>query len=101
MRIANYLRPDCVALRQRADSLTGAVQQMVILLDGTDNLTDTAVFAADVRARLALGGVCVVRPPRHSAAPSPRGRSRTRRSRRLPRLTQRRAPPSPAISCWP
>ena len=29
MRIANYLRPDCVALRQRADSLTGAVQQMV------------------------------------------------------------------------
>ena len=28
MRIANYLRPDCVALRQRADSLTGAVQQM-------------------------------------------------------------------------
>lgn len=59
MRIANYLRPDCVALRQRADSLTGAVQQMVILLDGTDNLTDTAVFAADVRARLALGGVCV------------------------------------------
>ena len=58
MRIANYLRPDCVALRQRADSLTGAVQQMVILLDGTDNLTDTAVFAADVRARLALGGVC-------------------------------------------
>ena len=128
MRIANYLRPDCVALRQRADSLTGAVQQMVTLLDGTDNLTDTAVFAADVRARLALGGVCVgnglaiphakswrrsfwtpisapacgrVRPPRHSAAPSPRGRSRTRRSRRLPRLTQRRAPPSPAISCWP
>lgn len=59
MRIANYLRPDCVALRQRADSLTGAVQQMVTLLDGTDNLTDTAVFAADVRARLALGGVCV------------------------------------------
>ena len=58
MRIANYLRPDCVALRQRADSLTGAVQQMVTLLDGTDNLTDTAVFAADVRARLALGGVC-------------------------------------------
>ena len=32
MRIANYLRPDCVALRQRADSLTGAVQQMVTLL---------------------------------------------------------------------
>ena len=59
MRIANYLRPDCVALRQRADSLTGAVQQIVTLLDGTDNLTDTAVFAADVRARLALGGVCV------------------------------------------
>ena len=59
MRIANYLRPDCVALRQRADSLTGAVQQMVTLLNGTDNLTDTAVFAADVRARLALGGVCV------------------------------------------
>ena len=59
MRIANYLRPDCVALRQRADSLTGAVQQMVTLLDGTDNLTDTAVFTADVRARLALGGVCV------------------------------------------
>ena len=59
MRIANYLRPDCVALRQRADSLTGAVQQMFTLLDGTDNLTDTAVFAADVRARLALGGVCV------------------------------------------
>ena len=54
MRIANYLRPDCVALRQRADSLTGAVQQMVTLLNGTDNLTDTAVFAADVRARLAL-----------------------------------------------
>lgn len=177
MRIANYLRPDCVALRQRADSLTGAVQQMVTLLNGTDNLTDTAVFAADVRARLALGGVCVgnglaiphakstavrqlqlaaltldpplpcdtpdgkpldllvmiaapaeandlhvqvlaelatlfldtdfapacgrVRPPRHSAALSPHGRSRTRRSRRLPRLTQRRAPPSPAISCWP
>ena len=177
MRIANYLRPDCVALRQRADSLTGAVQQMVTLLDGTDNLTDTAVFAADVRARLALGGVCVgnglaiphakstaVRQlqlaaltldpplpcdtpdgkpldllvmiaapaeandlhvqvlaelatlfldtdfcarlresetPEDSAAPSPRGRSRTRRSRRLPRLTQRRAPPSPAISCWP
>ena len=46
MRIANYLRPDCVALRQRADSLTGAVQQMVTLLDGTDNLTDTAVFAS-------------------------------------------------------
>jgi len=60
MRIANYLRPDCVALRQRADSLTGAVQQMVTLLNGTDNLTDTAVFAADVRARLALGGVCAV-----------------------------------------
>ena len=59
MRIANYLRPDCVALRQRADSLTGAVQQLVTLLDRTDNLTDTAVFAADVRARLALGGVCV------------------------------------------
>ena len=59
MRIANYLRPDCVALRQRADSLTGAVQQLVALLDGTDDLTDTAVFAADVRARLALGGVCV------------------------------------------
>ena len=59
MLTASYLRPDCVALRQRADSLTGAVQQMVTLLDGTDNLTDTAVFAADVRARLALGGVCV------------------------------------------
>lgn len=28
MRIANYLRPDCVALRQRADSLQGAVQQL-------------------------------------------------------------------------
>lgn len=27
MRIANYLRPDCVALRQRADSLTGAVHR--------------------------------------------------------------------------
>ena len=51
MRIANYLRPDCVALRQRADSLTGAVQQMVTLLNGTDNLTDTAVFAADVRRK--------------------------------------------------
>ena len=168
MRIANYLRPDCVALRQRADSLTGAVQQMVTLLDGTDNLTDTAVFAADVRARLALGGVCVgnglaiphakstavrqlqlaaltLDPPlpcdtpdgkpldllvmiaapaeandlhvqvlaelatlfldtdfcARLRAPSPRGRSRTRRSRRLPRLTQRRVPPSPAISCWP
>ena len=24
MRIANYLRPDCVALRQRADSLTSS-----------------------------------------------------------------------------
>lgn len=60
MRIANYLRPDCVALRQRADSLTGAVQQMVTLLDGTDNLTDTAVFAAWTSAPgLALGGVCV------------------------------------------
>ena len=34
MRIANYLRPDCVALRQRADSLQGAVQQLVALLDG-------------------------------------------------------------------
>ena len=69
MRIANYLRPDCVALRQRADSLTGAVQQMVTLLDGTDNLTDTAVFAADVRARLALGGVCVAWPSRTPKAP--------------------------------
>ena len=26
MRIANYLRPECVALHQRADSLEGAVQ---------------------------------------------------------------------------
>lgn len=59
MRIANYLRPDCVALRQQADSLQGAVQQLVALLDGAKLLTDTAVFAADVRARLALGGVCV------------------------------------------
>lgn len=59
MRIANYLRPDCVALRQRADSLQGAVQQLVALLDGAKVLTDTAVFAADVRARLELGGVCV------------------------------------------
>ena len=59
MRIANYLRPECVALHQRADSLEGAVQQLVALLDGTENLTDTAAFAADVRARLALGGVCV------------------------------------------
>lgn len=59
MRIANYLRPECVALHQRADSLEGAVQQLVALLDGTKNLTDTAAFAADVRARLALGGVCV------------------------------------------
>lgn len=59
MRIANYLRPECVALRQRADSLEGAVQQLVALLDGSEDLTDTAVFAADVRARLALGGVCV------------------------------------------
>ena len=50
MRIANYLRPDCVALRQRADSLTGAVQQMVTLLNGTDNLTDTAVFAVMIAA---------------------------------------------------
>lgn len=33
--------------------------------------------------------------PRHSAAPSPRGRIRTRRSRRLPRLTQRRAAAKP------
>ena len=47
MRIANYLRPDCVALRQRADSLQGAVQQLVALLDGAKVLTDTAVFAAD------------------------------------------------------
>ena len=60
MRIANYLRPDCVALRQRADSLTGAVQQLVTLLDRTDNLTDTAVFAADVRARLAVLAEIVV-----------------------------------------
>ncbi len=52
-------RPDCVALRQRADSLQGAVQQLVALLDGAKVLTDTAVFAADVRARLELGGVCV------------------------------------------
>ena len=59
MRIANYLRPNCVALRQRADSLQGAVQQLVALLDGAKVLTDTAVFAADVRARLELGGVCV------------------------------------------
>mgnify|MGYP000708553208 FL=1 len=59
MRIANYLRPDCVALRQRTDSLQGAVQQLVALLDGAKVLTDTAVFAADVRARLELGGVCV------------------------------------------
>ena len=59
MRIANYLQPGCVALRQRADSLEGAVQQLVALLDGTEYLTDTAVFAADVRARLALGGICV------------------------------------------
>lgn len=59
MRIANYLRPECVALHQRADSLEGAVQQLVALLDGTEDLTDTAAFAADVRARLALGGVCV------------------------------------------
>ena len=29
------------------------------LLDGAKVLTDTAVFAADVRARLELGGVCV------------------------------------------
>ena len=56
MRIANYLRPECVALHQRADSLEGAVQQLVALLDGTEDLTDTAAFAADVRARLALGG---------------------------------------------
>ena len=40
-------------------SLEGAVQQLVALLDGTEYLTDTAVFAADVRARLALGGICV------------------------------------------
>lgn len=59
MRIANYLQPSCVALRQKADSLEGAVQQLVALLDGTADLADTAVFAADVRARLALGGVCV------------------------------------------
>ena len=59
MRIANYLRPECVTLHQRADSLEGAVQQLVALLDGTEDLTDTAAFAADVRARLALGGVCV------------------------------------------
>ena len=59
MHIANYLRPECVALRQHADSLEGAVQQLIALLDGTRDLTDTAVFAADVRARLALGGVCV------------------------------------------
>ena len=59
MRIANYLQPECVALRQKADSLEGAVQQLVALLDGTADLADTAVFAADVRARLALGGVCV------------------------------------------
>ena len=55
-----YLRPECVALHQRADSLEGArSQQLVALLDGTEDLTDTAAFAADVRARLALGGVCV------------------------------------------
>ena len=59
MRIANYLQPECVALHQHADSLEGAVQQLVALLDGNADLTDTAVFAADVRARLALGGVCV------------------------------------------
>ena len=180
MRIANYLRPDCVALRQRADSLTGAVQQMVTLLDGTDNLTDTAVFAADVRARLALGGVCVgnglaiphakstavrqlqlaaltldpplpcdtpdgkpldllvdrsatpaeandlhvqvlaelatlvsghrvscARLPGESRPPEAFCRASSAREEQaaqeppLPRLTQRRAPPSPAISCWP
>ena len=28
MRIANYLRPECVALHQQADSLEGAVQQL-------------------------------------------------------------------------
>ena len=95
MRIANYLRPDCVALRQRADSLTGAVQQMVTLLDGTDNLTDTAEFAADVRARLALGGVCVgnglaiphanrtaVRPLQLAALPLARRRLGSRRDLR-------------------
>lgn len=55
MRIANYLRPECVALHQRADSLEGAVQQLVALLDGTEDLTDTAAFAADVRAPAGAG----------------------------------------------
>ena len=40
MRIANYLRPDCVALRQRADSLTGAVQQMVTLLRSEEHTSE-------------------------------------------------------------
>ena len=39
MRIANYLQPGCVALHQRADSLEGAVQQLVALLDATAELT--------------------------------------------------------------
>ena len=59
MHIANYLQPGCVALHQQATSLEDAAAQLVAMLTASGGLTDDAVFAADVQARLALGGVCV------------------------------------------
>lgn len=59
MHITDHLHPAGIALRQQAGSMQDALQMLVHLMAANGNLTDTEAFAADVRAREALGGTCV------------------------------------------
>lgn len=59
MHITNHLNPAGVALRQQVDSMQDALEILVHLMAANGNLTDAGAFAADVRAREALGGTCV------------------------------------------
>lgn len=59
MRITDLLQPGSVALGCRVATMEEALRLLVGQMARSGNLADKAVFAADVQARQALGGICV------------------------------------------
>lgn len=59
MHITDLLRPGCVSLGCQVATMEEALDRLISLMAQSGNLADEAAFAADVRAREALGGTCV------------------------------------------